>query len=343
MRCDACGYNGAPSSDVLSALREAAAVVARSPIEARQLSDSIKRALGSGNSYRRRFTWIFAVCTAPVVIAALLFAIGQAVSSDDLNGVLIAFSLAMVIETALLGVLGRAILARRQRLMEDACAARPPASPGEPTTCHICGAPLIGHAEAFVRCGFCAADNLVAPSVLARVRGVLSPWFGSQVATVEAALAGMREVNRGATALMLVGALGVPPFVLVQFVVGVLVAQAYGGRGLDTSARYTVIKTPAGDCIGRVQAAGGNTTVIFGLWRPPGLPEEMHVPTTTVRAFSITKLKGKRVRSYRGDTGKVQGVLGSPLTGNSVKITSGGVQTVVAVTGVCLAPGEKSP
>lgn len=345
MRCDACSYQGAPAPDVVQSLRDAAAVIARSPIASRQLSDSVKRALGSANSYRLRFTGISAGCSTPVILGALCFGLGQAASHDDTNWMLVAFSLAMVVETIALAALGGALIARRQRAMEDACAARPPSAPGEPSTCHLCGAPLVGHAEAFVRCGFCAADNLAAPAVLARVRGVLSSWHGSQVEAIERALDKVRAINRGATAFMILGAVAIPPFVLVQFVILFAVGMVIG-PDIDRSARYTVVHTTAGECIGRIKLPqhGSTTLVLFGLWRPNGLPEEMTLPSSQVHAFAVTKLKGKRVRSYMGETGKVQKVVGSPLHGNAVSLDVGTDKVQIhAPTGLCLAPGEKAP
>jgi DNA-directed RNA polymerase subunit RPC12/RpoP len=345
MQCAACGHRGSPPPDVVHSLREAAAIIGRSSVEARQLTDSVKRALASGNSYRRRFTWIFGGCSTPVVLFMLLMVIGAiATKAKDGNGFVLAACFAMIVETVLLGIAGRALLARRQRMMEEACAAHPPSAPGEPTTCHVCGAPLLGHAEAFVRCQFCGADNLVAPAVLARVRGALSPWYGSQSAAVERALANMRDVNRGATVLMMLGALAVPPVMLLQVGILLLVVNS-SDPDADPSVQYTVVKTSAGDCIGRIASrAGSTTTVNFGAWKPDKLPMEMQVPTSQIKAFTVTKLNGKRVRTYEGKSGKVIGVLGSPLEGNAVKIPSKTwAPTIAAVTGLCLLQGEKIP
>ncbi|APR85142.1 Hypothetical protein A7982_10491 [Minicystis rosea] len=343
MRCTACGYHGAPAPDVVRSLLEAAAVVARSPIQSRQLSDSVRRALSSANAYRLRFTGISMGCSTPVILGALCFGLGQAASNDDTNWMLVAFGVAMVLETFALAALGGALIARRQRAMEEACAARPPSAPGEPSTCHLCGAPLVGHTEAFVRCGFCAADNLVAPAVLARARGVLSPWYGSQVEAVESALERVRTVNNGATLFMILGAVAIPPFVLIQFIL--IVAIGVGiGVDIDKSVRYTVVHTAAGECIGRIKPQGNKTLVLFGLWRPNDLPTEMTIPASQVHAFALSKLQGKRVRAYTGEMGRVERVLGSPLHGNSVGLDVGtGKMQLHAPTGLCLAPGEKVP
>ena len=342
MRCEACGHHGSPPPAVVQSLREAAAVVARSPMRTRQLGESVKRALASGDTYRRRFTWIFWICSTPIFLAASVFTLGQFLTKDDMNWAVFALGMLLALEAVALGIVGRRLLARRQRSMEEACAARPPSTPGAPITCHLCGAPLAAHADAFVRCGFCAADNLVHPRVLARSRAPIVSWYGSQIEAVERSLSTMRAVNQGATVLMVLGAVAIPPVVFVQFVIGVIIIEAIDDS-IDPSVRYTMVKTAAGECVGRVGAHDDATTLVyFGTWRPVGLPREMRLPSAQVHPFKPAALKGKQIRTHLGEVGHVKKLVGSPLTGNSVQLVekAGGSN---AITGLCLMPGEHVP
>jgi DNA-directed RNA polymerase subunit RPC12/RpoP len=74
-----------------------------------------------------------------------------------------------------LGAFGRRKVSELRGL-HQALAARPPARPGGPAQCRLCGAPLSVPSDAFgVRCTYCRSDNLVSipASWLARERGAL--------------------------------------------------------------------------------------------------------------------------------------------------------------------------
>lgn len=341
LSCVACAYRGQPPRESAGPLREAAAAVFRSPIASRQLSDSIRRALGSSGFYGRRFTLLAAATTMPFVLAELLFYVGDRSANGDSNVVLNGFMLGTIGGAALLWALGRALIRRRQRAMEEACAARPPEVEGQPASCHLCGAPITEHAEAFVRCAFCGADNLVSPGVLRRVRGVLSPWYGSQVQAVELALARMRQASEGMMLRVIAGAFLIPTLLFLGTIVGVLIASRCEIRP-DLGRRYAAVETPAGRCIGHVvMEPDQEARVYFGLWHPPGFPPSKLVPRSSIEPFAPGALVGKRVVTFRGEVGDVAVVRGSALFGNAVGFVGQPPEAIgAAITGLCLTGAQ---
>lgn len=341
LSCVACAYRGQPPRESVGPLHEAAAAVFRSPIAARQLSDSVRRALGSSGFYGRRFTLLAAATTSPFVLAELLFYVGDRSANGDSNIVLNAFMLGTLGGVVLLCAVGRALIRKRQRAMEDACAARPPDVEGEPASCHVCGAPITEHAEAFVRCAFCGADNLVSPRVLQRVRGVLSPWYGSQVQAVELALARMRSASEGMMVRIIAGAFLVPTLLFFGTIIGMLIAARLQIRP-DLGRRYAAVDTTAGRCIGHVvMERDQQARVYFGLWHPPGFPPSQLVPRSSVEPFAPSALIGKTVVTYDGRVGDIAVVRGHALFGNAVSFVGLPPEAMGApITGLCF-PGPQ--
>jgi hypothetical protein len=75
-------------------------------------------------------------------------------------------------------------LLRRNRLrLLLAFAADAPAVPGQPATCHVCGAPLEAGVHV-VRCGYCAADNIVDEHAIRRAAASRRVVFAEQAAAV---------------------------------------------------------------------------------------------------------------------------------------------------------------
>lgn len=107
------------------------------------------------------------------------------------------------------GVAASSLVRRAVRRVEAAAAAIPPANPGEPACCHVCGAPLSTHGtEAVVRCGFCHSDNVVTPRALALAkqrRDVVMDDYAAEI----------RRQGQGIAAFSLAGTLGWAALVLL--------------------------------------------------------------------------------------------------------------------------------
>ncbi len=132
----------------------------------------------------------------------------------------------------------------------EACAARPPAAPGEPAACHVCGAPLGAGDGAIARCGFCRRRQ---PGRRGRPRaGARAP--GRDPAVVRAGRERRARLfgraTSGAAAVVVATALAVP---VASFVLGVTVTLVGESRRLpvDAAVTYAVVGTPLGQCIGR--------------------------------------------------------------------------------------------
>lgn len=110
------------------------------------------------------------VCGLPVLILALFVLPGILTGWLEKVSWLIAL-VPFPLSIFVFGI-GAVMLVRGALLrLEEACAAVPPAAPGESATCHVCGAPLTTVGESGVaRCGFCQADNVVTARAIDRAR-----------------------------------------------------------------------------------------------------------------------------------------------------------------------------
>jgi hypothetical protein len=168
LQCTACRYVGPPAPRDSERLAHAATVLWSLDVRQRQLDAAQLRLLRSARRGRLGLVLSLiagALALSPCVACALMSVLlpepgyGMALSCG-----------APVFVFALTGAALLAIAFRRRRSLEEACAAEPPELPGQPARCHVCGAPLrAGIDEHVVRCGFCQADNVIDPKVLARL------------------------------------------------------------------------------------------------------------------------------------------------------------------------------
>lgn len=144
-------------------------VLQREDVRSRQLSDTQKRELRDAKLALLKFWGVLSLVTLPWLLGA---AGCVAVSSDMQWWVVAIVGFGPLVIRLATGAVGSALLAKRKRLLEAACTALPPLAPGEPARCHVCGGPLRNDPHEYVEmCGFCHADNIVAPAILARVQG----------------------------------------------------------------------------------------------------------------------------------------------------------------------------
>ncbi|WP_437577134.1 hypothetical protein [Sorangium sp. So ce887] len=339
MACAACPYRGPPPGEAAQGLRAAAHVVFQTDVRRRQLSDALRRMLVTASQRHARLLVVFALASVPITAFAALLLLGLWVSPDTegnlvTGGMVVASWLGTVGAGAAVLVLMR----RRQRRIEEACAARPPAVPGEPAACHVCGAPLGGGDGAIARCGFCAADNLVAPAVLERVRARQVVILQSFEQAVSAELASFGRATSGAAAAVVATALVVPVAAFVLAVAAVLVGESRR-LPIDATVRYVVVSTPVGQCVGKiVSKTEGGSAVRFGGFRRAELPEEQAIaPGAPVEAVSPRSLVGRFVTAKNG-AGVVEEVFSSPLTGNTAEVQrEDGTSFTSSVAGLCLS------
>ncbi|WP_437334927.1 hypothetical protein [Sorangium sp. So ce394] len=339
MECAACHYRGPPPAEAAQGLRAAAHVVFQTDARRRQLSDALRRMLVAASRRHARLLVVFSLASVPITALAAIILLGVWVSPDT-EGNLVTGGMVVAAWLGTVGT-GAAVLAlmrRRQRRIEEACAARPPAAPGEPAACHVCGAPLGGGDGAIARCGFCAADNLIAPAVLERVRARQVVILRSFEQAVSAELASFGRATSGAAAAVVATAVVVPIAAFVLAIAAVLVGESRR-RPIDATVRYAAVSTPVGQCIGKiVPKADGGTVVRFGGFRRVELPEEQAIaPGAPVEAVSPGALVGRFVTAKQG-AGVVEGVFLSPLTGNSAEVKrEDGTSFTSSVAGLCLS------
>ncbi|WP_434044627.1 MULTISPECIES: hypothetical protein [Sorangium] len=336
--CAACHYSGPPPGEAAQGLRAAAHVVFQADVRRRQLSDALRRTLVTASQRHARLLVVFALASVPITGFAALVLLGIWISPDD-DGRLVTGGMVVASWLGTLGA-GAAVLAlvrRRQRRIEEACAARPPAAPGEPAACHVCGAPLDGGDGAIARCGFCAADNLVAPAVLERVRARQVVILRSFEQAVSAELASFGRATSGAAAAVVATALVVPVTVFVLAVAAVLVGESMR-LPVDAAVSYAAVSTADGQCVGKItRGPDGGAVVRFGGFRRAGLPQEQALaPGAPIEAVSPGSLVGRFVTAKAG-SGVVEEVFSSPLTGNSAVVRGGGGTSFTSsIAGLCL-------
>jgi hypothetical protein len=343
MACAACHYRGPPPGDAAQRLRAAAHALFQTDVRRRQLSEALRRMLVTASQRHARLLVVFGLAAVPISALCAFLLLGLWVTPDTEGNLVVGgMTVAAWLGTVGTGAAVLALVRRRQRRIEEACAARPPAAPGEPAACHVCGAPLDGGvgAGAIARCGFCAADNLVAPAVLARARARQVVLFASFEQALSAELASFDRATSGAAASVVAIALVVP---VTAFALAVAVTLAGESRRLpvDPTVRYAAVSTPLGPCVGKLmaQADGGGAApaVRFGAFRRPELPEEqVMAPGAPIEAVSPGSLVGRVVTAKAG-AGVVEEVFSSPLRGNSVTVRrNDGTSFTSSIAGLCL-------
>lgn len=172
--CGHCGERFAFEGEIEARVVAARALIASLDVRRRQLTETERRALGRAGFAHGCFVLVLVVLALAfgVPIAMLGSAFFDPGGPPPL-GQVAWFFLPPVLVFVVFVVPSIAYdrsLRRRRRVLEDACAAVPPEGPGQPATCHLCGAPLLHSktSEGIVRCASCAADNVVDPVVLAR-------------------------------------------------------------------------------------------------------------------------------------------------------------------------------
>lgn len=265
MSCAACGYAGPPPGDTPGRLREAAGALEGLDRAQRQLSGFSRRILGAASTRTIVFLLTaagvslpFALCLASATSAQLSRA-GTVHLGHAVTWLVCASPLLFMAGFALVGNawIGRKIGALRLRL-----AATPPPRPGEPAACHVCGGPVTSSgAEAFSRCGYCGADNLVLPEVLHRRVDAAVADVADFAASVRGQSEGVAAVAKQAQRLVLVGAVvaaaagwGLGGCIGCGFSMLVLDREVTATDAeTHSEAEYAWMETDQGECLAEVR------------------------------------------------------------------------------------------
>jgi hypothetical protein len=344
MRCVGCGYDGAVPADVQARLQVARTLLHQMDARQRQLSGLRQIAL-------RQSGWFVLIFVAMFVVYAGMFAGcgglcawlgGEAF--DDFGSVLWLGGL-MFFPTVVFLVFGLAALGavrRTRRKLQDACAATVPERPGEPASCHVCGAPLTAPTRgAVVRCTYCAADNVVDPEAMARAGRARSVDVAHLERAVRDRASTTSTVAVGGMMVLPLLCLIAPPLAMAAWIAIMAGVDRIEGP-LDTSLRYVLVDTPDGRCVARFQAdkSGAKRVQLgrrqVGKMNPPSLP-------STPQHFDAAWLVGKKVKIVGDSDGKatVTGVYSPSLVPGTCQVKmkyDRGTETQVDILiGVCLA------
>lgn len=323
MLCPTCGHACALPGSVQAHLQGAQRILQSMGARARQLTAQQQRALGSTRSAAVGYWLTTAVVGLPLLLCGLL---GNVISLGrkqiSVTGALV--SIAPLALFALVAALGQQAVKKRHAALRIACAAIPPPSPGQPAGCHVCGAPL-GTGTAIVRCGFCQADNLIAPDALAAAASARATFASDFEATVRRQATLTRSTADRATLAIVASAIGAPFFTFVMFFAGLMLLSRVEGP-VDLSYRYGVVSTPSGKCIAWVYPHSNHKKWLlsFGTSAPDGWKAiEERDSVDDVPALTVNDLVGLRVKKARTGTrpaGPIERVHGTQIGGNRVVV-----------------------
>lgn len=321
-RCPSCAHEAATSPELRASLSRAAAALATVEAHHRQLSRPQARALRHASWRIGCFVAAFTTLVFPLALCAITGVWSQLTSSQ--GDPLLASCLCVgpfVIFTAVGSLLLRAIV-RRTRALELAAAAIPPARPGDPARCRVCGGDVAAVGVSPVaRCGYCAADSLVTPAAMARAASRRAPElvdFSRAISADATALGDLAARWSRWLVPTFVGALVLPLLVLVgiplAFVLGIAGFFDWYEGAVDPSVRYTLVDTPAGRCVGRIDPLDGGRVRIesHGAGAHPAWVREL--PSDRgLETFDARWIVGKSVRPRGEQPGVVGSVHGSPM------------------------------
>jgi hypothetical protein len=242
IQCRYCGYQGEPSAEAVTHMNAAAAMIATRAAELRQLSGRQQRALGVSSPIVLTLSLLGAALYFTPVTWVLAYFARHLVSSGT-AGLMVTLSASLMAVPLLLGVVR---VWWNHRSLRKACTAAPPEAPGEPSRCHVCGAPLTPEAGKVVaRCAFCQADNFIAPALVEAQRRNLVVVVDQFEAEVDRrSSAASRGVGR---ILMFLGV-----STLVAPMLGVAAVKGLELYAVYRPAEYVLIPQYGATCIARV-------------------------------------------------------------------------------------------
>lgn len=345
IRCLACGHDGPPAPDVAERLRVAGAMLRGLDVRERQLDASQGRAIQRALGERTMLRFVVALTSLLPALWAAFFLMISLLDDEGERGSLVILLPPMLLPLAIYGGLVALVLRHAGRKREGLlalCAAEPPNAPGEPASCHVCGAPLVGEAtRAVARCSYCEADNVVDPQALDAARRRRESSVGSieQAVQTEARAATFASVGAGFGAI---AALIAAPLVGLGLTFALWFAIGMGIAIVDKKPyvhRYVLVETEHGRCVGRAVQRKGVQEIDLGKDRDKGarvwLPRSREVAD-----ISLNELLGRRVLLPSGVEGTVKKFRGDFTSGQNLLISDKGQSSV---EGVCLVDPSATP
>ena len=333
--CRYCHFEGPAPDRVQQQLRSASEVLHRLDEHHRQLDATERRALSSSSLTG----WLFALFALALCLPFVLLSGCSAYITIDVGRALPGLML-MTFAPLLLVVFGIALAAlrlrRKRRALQLSCAAVPPEVMGGQAACHVCGGPLKTGTEAIARCGYCNADNLVAPDVLRRAGAQVSVVLDGFADEVRSRATSMRgAVFRAAGGVAALGCLA------PVLGVGLVIALSFALDDVEYAThpeKYAVVSTPKGRCVAQVQDPGSSRPFLhFG--NVTGLESQFRTGVALSELRDADFVLKHRV--YAADEnlfGKVRRVYGSWHGGTNQALveTDAGGQARLSVEGLCL-------
>lgn len=345
VRCLACGYDGPPAPEVAERLRVAGAMLRGLDVRERQLDASQARAIQRALGERATLRLVVALTSLLPALWAAFFLLISLVDDEGEGMSLVIVGPPMLLPLAIYGGLVALVLrhaGRRREGLLALCAAEPPGAPGEPASCHVCGAPLVGEAtHAVARCSYCEADNVVDPQALDAARRRRESSVGSieQAVQTEARAATFASVGAGFGAI---AALVAAPLVGLGLTFALWFAIGMGIAIVDKKPyvhRYVLVETEHGRCVGRAAQRRGAREIDLGKDRDKGA--RVWLPGSRgVAEISLNELIGRRVLLLSGVEGTVKKFRGDFTNGQNLLLSDKGQ---VSVEGVCLVDPSATP
>ena len=342
--CAACRYTGTPDALVVEQLGAAAAALAGLGVEARQLSAVQRRELARGRLTLGCLTVLWVVATVPfaLLLGAGVFVLAPEAAKIEGMGQHALLALAFLAPLVIVlgaGASARWLLRSRLRRLEARCVAAPPAGPGEPSRCHVCGAPLVGAIDAgVVRCAYCHADNVVEHAALARQAGRHRVVLADYAREVQAHATSTSGAGAGAMVAIVAVALATPLVVVVACALAVFGLSSIE-RPVDSRKSYVVVERAGNRCVGEVLETrpGGTRRVDMNNATRVGFPGWLELAPTEGTPVRLVELVGRRVR-IDDRTGRVTGFFASALGVNMLRLAdvTGDGWGPPPVAGACL-------
>lgn len=342
--CGACHASGPLPGTVAEQVLAARRVLGSVDVSNRQLAATQQRALRWSGLFQGCFGVLLALFVLGFLVTAglitwLVLADGS-VPSAGLVAWLVVPSFLPLLLILVPGLLYLFVLRRRRRTLEAACAAEPPARPGEAARCHVCGGALAASgAAAVARCGYCQADNLVSDRALARAARARVTDLSKLEQRVASEAGGAGVASIGGVLLLPVLSVAAPVASVVLWI-GAIASAAHLEGPVDRSVRLAWVDSKQGRCVAQLDAATHRFT-------NSGLDDLVQPDPAT--AFDATALVGQHVRtidafSHAARHGVITRVYSSPLLPDTVYIAvdSGGDEDVREVNaGVCQEAASK--
>lgn len=330
-------------AEVVQSLWQANQVLMQQSASERQFSGVRQRIMMDAGAQLGLFVAIATLVSLPYLCLLGLFI--PTMDSPTANSVVVALFVFPLLVVVGFAALGFSLMRKRLRALQASTAAVPPPNPGAPMRCHVCGGDLAPTAGvAFTRCGYCHADNLTDPRVLASL-GTTRHWIlGDHANQLQAELSSLGGSFRRAMATMIIAAsLALPGSCCCVIPPGYLL-DANLAVDPYTEYRYAVVDAPGGLCITFVYedpAHPGQARFRSSRWEGRG--QLARRPLTAVPTVDATAFIGLRVRSSPTNVGPILDVEGRPITNTNTARVQGESEPLKTLESLCLEPGQPSP